>query len=198
MNLIEKIKSSVESSVEWTGELSLFMGRSIAGVRYFFNRFDLFIIQCELIGVTSLGILAVAAVFMGAVLGYQLFTSFELFGAQALVGGTVGVTIFREMGPVLGGVMVTGRAGAAIAAEMASMRVSEQIDALEVMGVDPYEYLVIPRVVAGMTMMPLLAFIFSIIGTLAAAVIACSVLGLSGATFWSGRAVAALPWSSGG
>ena len=110
----------MRAGVEWAGELSLFMGRSLEAIRGFFRRFDLFIIQCEFIGVTSLGILTVAAVFMGAVLGYQLYTSFELFGAQALVGGTVGVTIFREMGPVLGSVMVTGRAGAAIAAEIAT------------------------------------------------------------------------------
>ena len=171
--------------VEWAGEFTLFAGRTAVAVKRFFRRFDLFIIQCEFIGVTSLGILVVAAIFMGAVLGYQLFTSFELFGAQALVGGTVGVTIFREMGPVLGSVMVTGRAGAAIAAEMASMRVSEQIDALEVIGVSPFEYLVVPRVLAGAAMMPILAYIFGVIGTGAAALIACGVLGLSGATFWA-------------
>jgi phospholipid/cholesterol/gamma-HCH transport system permease protein len=80
--------------------------------------------------------------------------------------------------------MVTGRSGAAISAEIASMRISEQIDALEVMGVDPHEYLVVPRVLAGATMMPILAFLFGGIATIAASVIACGVLDLSVPIFW--------------
>jgi phospholipid/cholesterol/gamma-HCH transport system permease protein len=117
-------------------------------------------------------------------MGYQLYKSFEIFGAQALVGGTIGVALFRELAPVLGAIMVTGRAGAGIGAEIASMRVSEQIDALEVMGVSPYEYLVMPRILAGMAMMPLLAFIFGGVATISASVIACGVLDLAYPTFW--------------
>lgn len=171
-------------SIEWLGELTLFTGRTFKSLPRASRRFEIFLNQCEFIGVSSLGVLSVAAVFIGASLGYQLYKSFELFGAQALVGGTVGVGIFREMAPVIGAIMVTGRAGAGIGAEIASMRVSEQIDALEVMGVDPYEYLVLPRVLAGAAMMPLLAFIFGGIATGAASVIACSVLDLSYPIFW--------------
>jgi phospholipid/cholesterol/gamma-HCH transport system permease protein len=170
--------------VEWLGDLFLFIGRTAQAFPRFLKRFGLFIHQCEFIGVSSLGILTVAAIFMGAVLGYQLYISFEMFGAQALVGGTVGVSIFREMAPVIGAIMVTGRAGAAISAEIASMQVSEQVDALEVMGVDPYEYLVVPRVLAGMTMMPILAFLFGGIATISASFIACGVLDLSVPIFW--------------
>ena len=170
--------------MEWVGDLTIFIGHLLRATSQFFNRAALFINQCEFIGVSSLGILSVAAVFMGAVLGYQLYTSFALFGAQALVGGTVGVSIFREMAPVIGAIMVTGRAGAAIAAEIASMQVTEQIDALEVMGVNPYEYLVLPRVVAGAVMMPLLAFIFGGIATMSASLVACGVLDLSYPIFW--------------
>ncbi len=173
-------------AVEWLGEFTTFVMRTFQSSKHFWRRSGLFVIQCEFIGVSSLGVLSVAAVFMGAVLGYQLYKSFELFGAQALVGGTVGVGIFREMGPVIGAIMVTGRAGAAIAAEIASMRVSEQIDALDVMGVNPFEYLVLPRVLAGAMMMPILAFIFSGIATLSAAVVACSILDLSYPVFWQG------------
>ena len=171
-------------SIIWLGELTIFTQRTIQSFPKIWKRRGILINQCEFIGVSSLGILSIAAVFMGAVLGYQLYTSFALFGAQALVGGTVGVSIFREMGPVIGAIMVTGRAGAAIGAEIASMRVSEQIDALEVMGVNPYEYLVLPRVLAGAIMMPLLAFVFGGIATLAASGIACGVLDLSFPVFW--------------
>lgn len=166
------------------GELTLFTQNTFRSLPKIWKRRGIFLNQCEFVGVSSLGILTVAALFMGAVLGYQLYVSFQLFGAQALVGGTVGVAIFREMAPVIGAIMVTGRAGAAIGAEVASMRVSEQIDALEVMGVNPYEYLVLPRVMAGAIMMPLLAFIFGGIATLAASAIACGVLDLSLPVFW--------------
>lgn len=175
----------VLSGVEWVGDLALFAGRTLQALPRSSRRWPLFLLQCEFVGVTSFGILAVAAVFMGAVLGYQLYVSFALFGAQALVGGTVGVSIFREMAPVIGAVMVTGRAGAAIGAEIASQRVSEQIDALEVMGVNPFEYLVVPRVVAGSIMMPLLAIMFGAIATISAALVTCGVLGLNYVIFWT-------------
>ncbi len=173
-----------KSGIEWLGEFTIFSGRTIRSFPRLPRRLGIFINQCEFIGVSSLGILSVAALFIGAVLGYQLYKSFELFGAQAFVGGTVGVGIFREMAPVIGAIMVTGRAGAGIGAEISSMRVSEQIDALEVMGVNPYEYLVLPRVLAGAVMMPLLAIVFGGIATISASVIACSVLDLSYPVFW--------------
>ncbi len=174
----------IKQALTWLGELTLFTRLTLQSFPKIWKRRGILLNQCEFVGVSSLGILSVAAVFMGAVLGYQLYVSFALFGAQALVGGTVGVAIFREMAPVIGAIMVTGRAGAAIGAEVASMRVSEQIDALEVMGVNPYEYLVLPRLLAGAIMMPLLAFIFGGIATLAASAIACGVLDLSFPIFW--------------
>jgi phospholipid/cholesterol/gamma-HCH transport system permease protein len=174
----------LRQGTEWLGEFVIFLGRTLQTAPKLPRRFGIFLNQCEFIGVSSLGVLSVAAVFIGASLGYQLYKSFELFGAQALVGGTIGVALFREMAPVIGSIMVTGRAGAGIGAEISSMRVSEQIDALEVMGVSPYEYLVLPRMLAGMVMMPLLAFIFGGIATISASVIACSVLDLSYPVFW--------------
>jgi phospholipid/cholesterol/gamma-HCH transport system permease protein len=149
------------------------------------KRRGLFLQQCEFIGVSSLGGVMVAAAFMGAVLGYQLYVSFHMFGAEALLGGSVGVSLFRELGPVMTAIMVTGRAGAAMAAEIASMRVSEQIDALEVMAIDPVEYLVTPRVIAGTLMVPLLSVFFCVVGTIAAALVACGVMGLDSPIFWN-------------
>src|SRR6185437_12173074 len=126
----------------------------------------------------SVGMITVAAIFLGAVLGYQLYISFHLFGAEALLGGSVGVALYRELAPVMGAIMVLGRAGAAMAAEIASMRVSEQIDALEVMAVDPVEFLVGPRVAAGTVVMPILAVYFGIVGSIASATVACGIMGM--------------------
>jgi phospholipid/cholesterol/gamma-HCH transport system permease protein len=178
------ISQVAESAILTLGEFSLFLRDILRSFRRLFHRRNLFFVQCEFIGVSSSGIIVVAALFMGGVLGYQLFVSLHLFGADALLGGSVGVSLFRELGPVMAAIMVTGRAGAAMAAEISSMRISEQIDALEVMAVDPIEYLVAPRVAAGFLMMPLLGVFFSSVASLAAAGVACGVMDLSSATFW--------------
>lgn len=126
----------------------------------------------------------VAATFLGAVLGYQFYISFRLFNAEALLGGTVGVSLFRELAPVMAGIMVTGRAGAAMAAEISSMRISEQVDALDVMAIDPIEFLVTPRLISGLIMLPLLSIFFTAVASIAAAVIGCGVMGLDWAVYW--------------
>ena len=181
MSLAESIKSFITV----LGEFSVFVSDTLRALRGFLRRFGIFVKQCEFIGVSSLGVIVVAATFLGGVLGYQLYVSFHRFGADALLGGSVGVALYRELGPVMASIMVTGRAGAAIAAEIASMKISEQIDALEVMAVDPFEYLVAPRVLAGVLMMPLLSMIFCVVGSIAAALVSCGIMGLDSSIFWS-------------
>lgn len=179
------LPTQIRAAFEWLGELSIFIFDTLRGASGFFRRIGIFLNQCEAIGVTSIPILSLAAVFVGAVMSYQLYTSFELFGAQGMTGGTMGVAMFRELAPVFGAIIVTGRSGASISAEIASMRISEQIDALEVMGVDPHEYLVVPRVVAGALMMPILAIYFGGVSVLSASFIACGVKGLPWPVFWT-------------
>ncbi len=163
----------------------LFGWEALLAFRSFWKRRGLFLKQCEWIGVYSLGVNSAAALFMGAVLGYQLYISLHRFGAEALLGGTVGVALYRELAPVMAGIMVTGRAGASMAAEISSMRISEQIDALEIMAINPIEYLVVPRIQAGIIMMPLLAIFFTVIATLSASFVACEVMGLQHSIYWS-------------
>ena len=165
------------------GDFSLFVAETLRSFRHFWRRKGLFLKQCEFIGVTSLPVCSVAATFLGGVLGYQLYVSFHYFGAEALLGGSIGVSLFRELGPVMTAIMVTGRAGAAMAAEIASMRVSEQIDALEVMAVDPIEYLVAPRVLAGVCMLPLLSVFFCIVGSIAGGLVSVGIMGLDYAVY---------------
>jgi phospholipid/cholesterol/gamma-HCH transport system permease protein len=122
--------------------------------------------QMEFVGVQSLPIILLASTFTGAVFTLQSHRAFALFGAQAMVGGTVGVALTRELGPTLTGLLVAGRAGSAMAAEIGSMRVSEQIDALDAMAVDPMNYLVKPRLLACLVMLPLLTATFDFVGIL--------------------------------
>ncbi len=137
-------------------------------------RLTLLIKQLEFVGNKSSLIILISAFFVGAVLGLQLGVIFRLFSAEGLMGAATGKSLALELGPVMCGFIVIGRAGAAMAAEIATMRVNEQIDAMEAMGVNPISYLVIPRVLASTIMMPVLAGIFlfvGIIGCYAVAVI---------------------------
>ncbi len=118
----------------------------------------------ETIGVQSSGIILLTGFFTGAVFGLQIGGIFSIFRAEGLMGGATGIALATEMAPLVSGFLLTGRVGASMTSEIASMVVGEQIDALEAMGVDPINYLVIPRVIASMIMMPLLCGIFMFIG----------------------------------
>jgi phospholipid/cholesterol/gamma-HCH transport system permease protein len=118
----------------------------------------------EFIGVQSLPIILLTSFFTGAVFALQSYRAFALFGAESMVGGTVGVALTRELAPTLTGLLVAGRAGSAMAAEIGSMRVSEQIDALDAMAVDPINYLVKPRLVAAALVTPMLTAIYDFVG----------------------------------
>ena len=116
------------------------------------------------IGFYSLPVVGLTAVFAGMVLALQSYTGFARFSAEGAIANVVVLSITRELGPVLAGLMVAGRIGAAMAAEIGTMRVTEQIDALTTLSTNPMKYLVAPRLIAGVTMMPLLVLVADIIG----------------------------------
>lgn len=118
------------------------------------------------IGFYSLPVIGLTAIFTGAVLALQSYSGFSRFSAEGSIATVVVLSITRELGPVLAGLMVAGRIGASFAAEIATMRVTEQIDALETLSTSPYNYLVFPRLVAGIIMLPFLVLIADIIGVM--------------------------------
>ncbi len=138
--------------------------------------------QMAFIGVSSVPIVALTSFFAGAVLSLYLSQFLSEYGATAFVGATVGLTVTREIGPVLAGLMVAARCGSAMAAQIGSMAVTEQIDALKMLSVHPTNYLVIPRVIASVTMLPILALIGIWSGVFGGYVIALT-RGVSGGTF---------------
>lgn len=146
-------------------------------------RVRLFLQQCEFIGVGSLFIVLLTGIFTGLVFALQSSFAFAKFNAQSLVGATVVISLCRELAPVLTGLMVTGRAGSAIATELGTMRVTEQIDALSTMAVSPIQYLVAPRVVAMTLMMPLLTMLFNAVGFLGAYVVSIYQAEINEGTF---------------
>ncbi len=152
--------------VESTGEAGLLFWYSLASLTrrpwYLRNWFQ----QMLEIGNRSLPVIVVTAVFSGAVFALQTWEGFEQFGATTLVAFSVALAMTRELIPVLGSLMVAGRAGGAMAAEIGTMRVTEQIDAMEAMATDPVKYLVVPRVVAAATMLPVVVVIGDLLGIL--------------------------------
>src|SRR2546427_5168774 len=116
------------------------------------------------IGLKSLFVIVLTGSFTGMVLGLQGYYSLRKFGAEGLLGSAVALSLSRELGPVRSALMVTGRAGSAMTAEIGIMRITEQIDALETMAVSPMQYLIAPKLLASILIMPLLASIFDVIG----------------------------------
>ena len=134
-------------------------------------RFKQLLISMEFVGWGSLGIIMLTGFFTGAILAYQCAYAFGLFGAESLTGSTVALALCREMSPVLAAIMVAGRASSGMATVLGTMRVTEQIDAMKTMAVDPIQYLIVPRVWATVLMMPVLCAVFDFVGIIAAYVV---------------------------
>ena len=138
--------------------------------------FRIFFNQIVKIGFNSLPVVGLTAIFTGMVLALQSYTGFSRFSAESAIPNVVVLSITRELAPVLAGLMVAGRAGAAIAAEIGTMKVTEQIDALKTLSTNPFSYLVTPRVIAGIISLPFLVLIGDIIGVLGGYLICVNLL----------------------
>jgi phospholipid/cholesterol/gamma-HCH transport system permease protein len=135
------------------------------------------------IGYYSLPVVGLTAIFTGMVLALQSYTGFARFSAESAIATIVVVSLTRELGPVLAGLMVAGRIGASIAAEIGTMRVTEQLDALSTLSTNPMKYLVAPRLIAGLVMLPLLVLVADIIGVFGGYLVAVFKLGFNPATY---------------
>jgi phospholipid/cholesterol/gamma-HCH transport system permease protein len=140
--------------------------------------------QMDEIGVKSLGIVLLTGLFTGMVLALQSSVQLKTFGATMYIGNLVSASMIRELGPVLAGLMVAGRVGSGIAAQLGSMRVTEQIDALNTLGTDPIKKLVTPRLVAALVMLPVLTIINDFVGIIGGNVIATTMEGLPASQYW--------------
>ncbi|MDR2400386.1 MAG: ABC transporter permease [Deferribacteraceae bacterium] len=142
-------------------------------------RFKLIIKQMEFIGVSSLMVVLLVGLFTGIVFQYQAYKGFYVFGMEAMTGMVVALAMARELGPVLSSIMIAARCSSAIAAELGTMRVTEQIDALFAQAVNPIQYLVVPRVLAGMIVTPILSFAATISGMAGGYFVGVNVLGIN-------------------
>jgi phospholipid/cholesterol/gamma-HCH transport system permease protein len=180
---LEKIGSKIFALLTEMGGVATFFVQTIRWTIsrpfYIRNTFR----QMEAIGVNSIPVVITTALSTGMVLALQSYTGFKRFGAQSLIGAVVSLSMTRELGPVLTGLMVAGRAGAAMAAELGTMKVTEQIDALETLATNPMKYLVVPRVVASTVMMFFLTVLGMMIGISGGYFVGVKVLGTNPVTY---------------
>lgn len=181
---ISKIGLRTIHTIQGAGSFLLFLretGRQMITPPY---RFVQILRQMEFIGNQSLSVIGLSAFFVGAVFSLQIGVLFKLFRAEGLMGAVTGKALARELAPMLTGFLLSGRAGSAITAEIATMKVSEQVDAMEAMAVEPIHYLVVPRLIAMTFMAPILSFLFVFIGELGSYVVAVMMFDVDQAVYF--------------
>ena len=183
LDIVARIGRAALDACRVTGQVTLF---AVAGLSHiarppFYGR--LFGRALLEIGFMSLPVVALTAIFTGMVLALQSFTGFSRFSAEGAIANVVVLSVTRELGPVLAGLMVAGRIGAAMAAEIGTMRVTDQIDALSTLSTDPMKYLVTPRLLAGVLALPCLVVVADVLGVMGGWIIATVKLGFNSTTY---------------
>lgn len=171
----------------WIREIGLIFSFATSSIRLSFSkpyRYLEIIRHMEFVGNQSIMIICLTGLFTGLALSVQIYLGFKMFNATNMVGPVVALGISRELGPVLTGLIVAARAGGAMAARLGTMRVNEQIDALEVMGINTRQYLVAPRIWAAFICMPLLTAVFDFVAMLGSWFLCVKIVALDEAVFW--------------
>ncbi len=169
---VGRIFSPVPNAVTVFGAHIILLGRALAWLLRRPFRLRLFLEQMEFVGVGSLPIIMLVGFFTGAVTSLQAILALSLFEQQRYVGFGVGISLARELAPVFTALMITARAGSGMATELASMRITEQVDALTTFAVNPVQYLVTPRLVASALMLPVMCMVFNVVGLIGVYVVA--------------------------
>ena len=180
--------------LEQSGRMGMFLGASLLQLLRPPYPLRRILQQIHFVGTRSILVILFTGAFTGMVLALQGYYSLRKFGSEGLLGSAVALSLLRELGPVLTALMVVGRAGSAICAEIGIMRNSEQIDALECMAIDPLRYLMVPKFVAGVISLPLLTFLFDVIGIFGGYLIGVSLLGVNAGTYFQGM-YASVEWA---
>lgn len=184
--MIERLGAWVLDGIEALGNFVMFL---VAALYYTVTppyKPRLLLRQIRTIGAESFFLVGLIGLFTGMVLGLQGYNTLSRFGSQGALGTVVALVIVRELGPVLAALMVAARAGSAMAAELGAMQATEQVDALSVMAINPIQYLISPRVLAGILSLPLLTSLFDVIGIWGGWAIGVGLMGAPGGPYFSG------------
>jgi phospholipid/cholesterol/gamma-HCH transport system permease protein len=180
------IKESMLSSMEYIGGIFILTTRTFLNIRGLFRKFDLFVEQMFFQGVKSISIVLFTSLFMGMVTAYQAHYQAKQYMPDVYIGMSVCKALFIELGPLIVGLVIAGRVASSIAAELGSMKVTEQIDALEAFAIDPVEHLVVPRVFTGIIIMPILTTIAELTGVVGGWILSVASLNITSAIYWRG------------
>lgn len=183
LNIFQTIGNTFIAFLQDLGKLAIFLfyvTKALLSPPFYFKMLGKQMLE---IGYYSLPVVGLTAIFTGAVLALQTYTGFIRFNAESAIASVVVLSITRELGPVLAGLMLAGRVSATIAAEIGTMSVTEQIDALSTLNTDPIKYLVVPRIIAGLLMLPCLVVVADIIGVLGGYLVATCKLNFSPYTY---------------
>jgi phospholipid/cholesterol/gamma-HCH transport system permease protein len=168
------------------GRMGIYLFCALIGIFRHPFRFRELVKQLNFIGTGSVAVIFFTALSSGMVLGLQGYYSLQKFGAEGMLGSAVSLTLIMELGPILTALMVAGRAGSAMCAEIGIMRISEQIDALECMAIDPFRYLISPKFLATLISVPLLTAMFDIVGIFGGYLAGVMLMGVNPGAFYSG------------
>jgi phospholipid/cholesterol/gamma-HCH transport system permease protein len=182
--VMAQLGTAVLNLLSALGRLGIFLAQALALIFIPPLKIRRLMRQIEFIGTRSLLVIGFTGLFTGMVLGLQGYYTLIRFGSEGYLGSAVALSLITELGPVMSALMVTGRAGSAIAAEIGIMRITEQIDALEVMALHPMRYLVVPNILAGLVTLPLLGALFAVIGIYGGYLIGVQLLGVSSGTYF--------------
>lgn len=179
-----RIGSAVGDVFDGIGDWALFGTRAVSGVFSRHLKGIELLRVCVEVGVSSVGVVAITGLFIGMVLAVQTYSQFHMIGLDTSLGAVIHMSVVRELGPVLAAVMLAGRVGTAMAAELGTMKVTEQIDALACLGVDPVKYLVGPRFLACVLMIPLLTVLADVMGVIGSSLICLKVFHIDDYHYW--------------
>jgi phospholipid/cholesterol/gamma-HCH transport system permease protein len=188
VSLIERLGAFVIDGVSSMGDFVIFLAAALFYALQPPYKVRLLIRQMRSIGAESFFLVGLIGLFTGMVLGLQGYNTLSRFGSEGALGTVVALVLVRELGPVLAALMVAARAGSAMAAELGSMQATEQIDALSVMAINPVQYLVTPRVLAGIISFPLLTALFDVIGIWGGWAVGVGLMGAPNGPFFNGIA----------
>ncbi|MBI1372841.1 MAG: MlaE family lipid ABC transporter permease subunit [Phycisphaera sp.] len=188
LTMISNLGAAINRNIEYFGRFTLFCLQSI---RWFFldlfnrRRWSLIWPQMYEVGTKSIPVICLTGSFIGMVMAVELFEQFQAFGQESRLGGIIDMSVVRHLGPVLAAIMLAGRVGGAFAAEIGTMAVTEQVDALRVMGASPVGYLVVPRVLACLVMIPIMTIFSDLLGIFGAWVITVGFNHVTNADYWA-------------
>jgi phospholipid/cholesterol/gamma-HCH transport system permease protein len=183
--LLRIIGSWMISQLRMIGNMFVFLLNSFYYIFVPPFKFRLLLGQIRFFGNKSLVVIVLTGSFAGMVLAIQLYYILMKFGSEALLGPAIALSLIRELGPVLSALMITGRAGSALTAEIGIMRISEQIDALTAMALNPMRYLIVPNIIAAVVAFPLLTAIFDVVGIYGGYLVGVKILEISSGTYFS-------------